>query len=127
MSQFYDNLAITAATLLKRYGQQMQFRYVLIPGTYNPLTKEFDSTGWEARPFWGALFDYDDKQVDGTNIHVGDIKLLAEQVSGYEPEAGHKVLVGSTEYSIIRARRLSPGGTTVITECQLRSGEVGNV
>ena len=120
MSQFYDNLAATAARLLATYGQVFEFtRYA--PGSYDPSTGTDGAGATTTYSGNAAVFDYKSREIDGTNILQSDIRLLAERLTTV-PERGDTVSIGGINYRVMRASPLAPGGVAVTYNLQLRVG-----
>lgn len=122
---FYSNLAKTASNLLNRYGQKVVFTRT-VKGEYDPA--EGERTGDSTITFkgFGALLDFDFKQMDGENIISGDVRLLLESISK-TPQINDIVTANGKSYVVLNVKELNPAGTQVMTECHLRVGTHGNI
>lgn len=120
---FYENLQNTATTLLRRYGQQIDFTRANT-GAYNTATGTRDDAPDVEFQGFGAAFDYSQSQYDGNNIIIGDMRLLLEKVTP-APEIGDRFTMKGKVYSILRVTPLSPAGIDVLYECQVRAGNRG--
>lgn len=118
MPSTYADLALTASRILAEYGQFISLSREA-GRTYAPGTGGFTGgapTTWTGN---GATFNYNNRDIDGVQVKAGDVRLLLEAVST-EPEPGDQVTIGSVEYYAVAVEPLSPGGTAVIYNIQLR-------
>lgn len=61
---------------------------------------------------------YRSEDVDGTNIKVGDRRLLVLNIP--EPAIGEILTVDGTDYSVVRSDKVAPGPTTLFFRIQVR-------
>lgn len=123
MSQFYDRTAATAARLLASYGQPVSITRTS-GGTYDPLTGE--TTGQTATTYTpdGVLLNYGGKEAGelraaGVDIVSTDKKLLCAAFA-VDPVLTDKVTVEGEAWTVMRVKTLSPAGTSVLHELQVR-------
>lgn len=118
----YDRAAATALRLLAKYGEDVTLRAYTV-GTYDPETgTTTNTTADTARK--AATFDYprlNQGQVlaGQTLIQQGDRQCLMD-ANGAAPTMADHVIVDSIEYVIKDIKTLSPAGTPVLYELQLR-------
>lgn len=110
----------TADRLLANFGQSVSLRRTSSSGTaWEPTqtTTDYATTA--------AIFDYTARQIDGENVLVTDRRAFvaagpltaAGIISIAPPDA---FVIGSAVVPVVRAVALSPAGTVVIYDCQLR-------
>lgn len=123
MTSFYQNLAATAARLIKEKGGPLQVHLVL-PGVYDPATSTKTPDGVAIRITSGLLTHYATRDVDGKTILRSDRKLLLAAAGLIRaPRGGDKVVftgAGSDTYSVIAAESISPGQVPLVYIVQLR-------
>ena len=123
---FYTRLQATANRLLKGKGQSITLTKITA-GTYNPETGGFTGAGTSTQTAYGAIFDYGTKQIDGTLIKAGDKQLLLSAVKTdgtalTAPVLGDTVSIGGVVYTLVEPlKEVSPAGTVVMYECNLRA------
>ena len=120
---FYSNAASTANKLLVKFGQPVTLTQIT-EGAYDPNTGTVVSAG-TTYVGSGALFDYAQREIDGTLVQQTDRKLYlsAKQINGQAmpvPQTQDTVTVGSAVYSVVRSMPLNPAGTDVLFEAQVR-------
>lgn len=135
---FYGNMQSTAARLLSQFGMTMTLKR---NGSTVDWVEGYDSVS--GRRFWtkvsdstvvyvapsGVPIQYTGKgvvtsfkigEIDGTNIKVGDKKIVLESVFP-EPRTGDKITVGSTDYNVVAPLMVSrPTDTTIVYFVQVR-------
>lgn len=116
---FYSDMAATAVELLTEFGQGITFGSVTT-GAYDPTTGTVTNTTTNYTGK-GAAFDYEQKDIDGTNIRQGDRRVYIAPDLGVVPKTGDTVtLADGTVLNVVASRPLSPAGTMVLHECQCR-------
>lgn len=115
-----SNLAATASKLLAAKGEPVTIT-LLGGGTTDPITGEpvtpatdTDYTGN------GYPSQYMQKDIDGTNIIAGDVRLIMELI-GQRPEVGCTATVDSKTYRVMDVNPIRLTGADVIYICQLRA------
>ena len=120
---FYTKMQATANRMLKGKGQAITLSRQTA-GTYDPATGITPVTV-TTQTGYGAVFDYADKNIDGVLILSGDKQLLLSAVNSTgtaltAPEVNDTVTVGMVVMTITRIKTLSPAGTTVLFDINLR-------
>lgn len=113
----YAALASKSAALLSKFGRDVTRRRVT-RGAYDTSQGSAANAGQADATFKGALLDFGTREVDGTLVKSTDKKLLLE-ASG-APLASDTFLVGGLEYAVVSVKEISPAGTPVLYEVQLR-------
>jgi hypothetical protein len=120
---FYSRMQQTANKMLKGKGQAIVITRQ-VSGAYDPATGTATVTT-TVQNGYGAIFDYSDKNVDGVLILSGDKQLLLSAVNSTgtaltAPEVNDTVTAGGVVRTITRIKALSPAGTTVLFDVNLR-------
>jgi hypothetical protein len=120
---FYSRMQQTANKMLQGKGQAVTITRQ-VSGAYDPATGTATVTT-TVQNGYGAIFDYSDKNVDGVLILSGDKQLLLSAVNSTgtaltAPEVNDTVTAGGMVRTITRIKALSPAGTTVMFDCNLR-------
>lgn len=85
-----------------------------------------------------AVFDYTDKEIDGTLIQQGDRKVYLSTAgvidaggfddgfdegfeTGFTPTQADKIVIDQAEYEIVSVKPLTPAGTIFFWEIQARA------
>ena len=113
---FYTDLAAVALRLLTDKGQQVTFSRETSTG-FDPETG-INTTTTSTITGYGAAFDYNSSEIDGTIIVKGDIRFLFE--AGSAPQQDDTAPVDSIIYRVMAVKKISPAGTDVLYEVQLR-------
>lgn len=112
----YGNARVTAERLIAKFGQRGSLRRIVNSGPdYDPVQANED--------FACSLVDLDHSQahVGDTLIQRGDrIVYLSTAGLSITPTLADKVLIGDVEHSIVDLQPLSPGGTVVFWQLQVR-------
>lgn len=122
--EFYAKMRATADRILRGKGQAITLTRQT-SGTYSPSSGTATVTT-TTQSGYGAVFEYIDRNIDGTLIKAGDKQLLLSAVNSAgtaltSPVLNDTVTIGSTAYTITRIKPLSPAGTTCLFECNLRA------
>jgi len=122
MSFDYAELAATAQELLAEFGRAVTLsRPSTSAPTYNTSTGVSTPVSPATYAGTGATFDYAARDIDGTLIQAGDQRLLLSPASPMvEPKTSDLIVIGSTTYTVQRAGKVSPAGTSIVFELQLR-------
>ena len=121
---FYTKIQATANKLLKGKGQTVTITRQT-SGAYNTATGAAAVTT-TTQTGYGAIFDYADRNIDGELILSGDKQLLLSAVNSTgtaltAPEVNDTVTdAGAVVRTITRIKALSPAGTTVMFDVNLR-------
>lgn len=112
----YPTTAATAARLLERFGAAATLKRQ--SGTaYDPATGTSTQT-YTSYATTAAVFDYDQKYIDGTLIKAGDKQAYC--APAVTPEQGDRFTWNGVDYSVIAVKPTSPAGVPVLYEAQLR-------
>jgi len=112
----YTRTAATASRLIERFGAVAVLKH-LGDATYDPAT----STATPAvtqHPTVAVVVDYDHRQIDGTLIRQGDRRAYMD--ASVAPRQGDVLAWQGADLQIVAVRPLSPAGTAVLYEAQLR-------
>ncbi len=93
-------------------------------GTYSTSTG-VASVSTSTQSAYGALFDYENKNIDGTLVKKGDRKLLLSALNTAgavltAPSVNDTVTANSVTYTIVAIRPIEPSGVAVAYDCQIR-------
>jgi hypothetical protein len=121
--EFYAKMQATANRLLKGKGQSITLSRQTA-GAYNPATGTAAVTT-TTQTAYGAMFEYGDKNIDGTLIKEGDKQLLLSAINSagtalVAPALNDTVTINTVVYTVVRIKPLSPAGTTVLFDCNIR-------
>ena len=114
---FYSNLAAVATKLLTDKGQLLTFSrettlaFDPVTGTNTVTTSTF--TGY------GAAFDYNRNEIDGSIIQRGDIRLILN-ATDTAPATNDTTVIDGVTYRVMSIKKTAPAGTVVAYELQLR-------
>jgi len=116
---FYDKMQVIAGKMLKGKGQTLTISRQT-SGTYDPATGQASVTV-TTQTGDGTIFDYDDKNIDGSLILSGDKQLFLSAVNLIAPQVNDTVTdAGGVVRTITRIKTLAPAGVTVMFDCNLR-------
>lgn len=108
----------TAERLIKRFGQSASLK-LTTPGdgpAYNPGEPTVTTY-----PCTLAIFDYRNSERDGTLIRAGDkLVYLSTEGLSVTPETSDHLVIGGLDHSIVEVQPLSPAGTAVYFQVQVR-------
>jgi hypothetical protein len=116
MSFDYAHSAATALRLLQRFGASATLKRQSA-GSYDPSTGS-DTVTETSLTTTAAVFAYDQSYIDGTLILQGD--QLAYLSNEQEPQQGDLLAWQGADYRVVAVKPLSPAGTVVLYEAQLR-------
>lgn len=120
---FYDRLQATANRLLKGKGQTVTITSQTV-GDYDPATGSAPVTA-STQTGWGAVFEYTNKNIDGTLIIAGDKQLLLSAINSAgillaTPQVNDTVTIGGQVSTIKQIKPLNPAGTALLFDCNIR-------
>jgi len=116
----YSALATRTARLLTDYGQTATLTRVT-PGSYS--TSDGSLAAGTTATYTGSatVFDYDQRQIDGSLVRAGDRRVLLQATGGIPlPRTGDTITIASGTYQVVQARDISPAGTSVVYDLQVR-------
>ena len=112
----YGKTRTTAERLIAKFGQRGSLRRVVNSGPdYDPVQTSED--------FLCSLVDLDQSQVHvaDTLVQRGDrMVYLSTEGLSITPTLSDKVLIGGVEHALVDLQPLSPGGTVVFWQLQVR-------
>lgn len=115
----YANFGATTDKLLTKFGQSLIITHIA-NGAYDPETGMAATTTTTQNAI-GAIFDYGTKDIDGTLIKSGDKKLLLSPAGITIPTVGDSVTIGAAVSKITMIKEVSPAGTPVLYQANLRA------
>ena len=119
MSTFYVEMAALAQELLEEFGGPVVLTRIT-PGDYDPAT---GSTIGEVTTTYngvGAKFDYEQRNIDGTQIRQGDQRVYLSAIDIVNPQTGDHLTINTKVFEVIASRPLEPADTPVLFEVQVR-------
>ena len=126
---FYSELAETATELLAEFGAPGTLARSLTAGptTYDPETGTTTTPTSLPEPLVAAVFEYDERLIDGSLIQQGDREAYVS-VAGLEEPKNTDILVwpvgvtGVTPetFTIIKNKKIAPAGLNVLYILQVR-------
>lgn len=120
MSKFdYERPAATAKRLLTRFGSGGTLTRET-EGGYNPATGTVEDGVSKSWTCTAAVIDYNARDIDGTLVQVGDVRVLVAPDVSEAPQAGDKINAAGRTLVAIRVDTLAPSGLPVLYEVQGR-------
>ena len=123
---FYSKMQITANKLLVSKGQIITLT-TIVPGTYDIAASKVTNTTI-TQTGTGAVIDWSSRQIDGNLIKIGDKNLLLSPLNTAgaaltAPILGDKVTdAAGVIYTVVAPlKTVSPAGTLVLFDCNLRA------
>lgn len=106
----YQKYADKAYIKIKQYGSPITVKRAG-KKTYDPATNTYTDTGIE---FGGYAIqrNYDQKNIDGTNIKFGDVMFMA--VLDNKPQSNDEVSFKGHKYTVKDYQTMNPNGETDI-------------
>ena len=114
----YTRANVTANNILSKLGQSVMLTHKTA-GSYNPATGTASNSDSQETGT-GAVFDYGTKDVDGKLILQGDKQLLLSTQGITAPKVKDTVTIAGLVYSVESVSTLSPAGTVVLYELNIR-------
>jgi hypothetical protein len=112
----YTRTRATAERLIARFGQTGAVRRTVSDDDpFNPTQTTTDY------PCTLVVLDYNKRDIDGTLIRQTDqVAYVSTAGLTISPEVTDKLVVGGSPLTVINAKPLSPAGTAVYYELQVR-------
>ena len=106
----YQKYAGKALDKLKKYGAPIK---ITRSGkkVYDPETNKYTDSGEEFSGF-AIQHNFDQKNIDGTNIKFGDVLFMAQL--GKRPQSNDTVTFGGREYTVVNAVPMNVDGSVDI-------------
>lgn len=116
MSFDYAELATEVAEVFREMGGEGRLTMVTT-GAYDPATGTAPVSEVTV-PVTCVVIDYDDEVIDGTRIQAGDKRVY--MAAGAVPKPDDVFTWMGRALRVVAAKQLSPAGTNVMTELQVR-------
>ena len=117
----YADLAATAVELLADFGMAMTLtRPTDIPATYDTATGVATPVGPATYTVTGIKLDYSVREIDRENVQAGDQRVYLSTDGAVLPKPGDTLTIGSTVFRVMRAGAVSPAGTDLLYDVQVR-------
>lgn len=118
---FYTALAADAHALLAEFGMSMTLtRPSSSAPTYDAATSVATPVAPLTYSVTGAKFDYTTREIDGTLVQAGDQRVYLSTTGAVLPKPGDTLTIGSDVFRVLRAGAISPAGTDVLYDVQVR-------
>ncbi len=114
----YKVIAATSQAVIKEFGQQVVM-VSKVAGAYDPATGSASVTS-SVKTGYGVVLDYGVKNIDGELIKAGDKQLLLSTSGITTPTVNDVATIGSDLYTITMVKTLSPAGTPLLFDCNIR-------
>jgi len=118
MTALYESLAGIANQVLTTYGQSLVISNI-VTGAYDPATGTSSSTV-TAQTGIGAIFEYENKNIDGVLIQKGDKQVILSPVGITAPKLNDVINIGGISHTIINVGTISPAGTICLYDLNVR-------
>lgn len=115
----YASTALDAAELLAEFGALVTLTRIT-PGVYDPITGTVVNTE-VTHTANGVKLDYEQRQIDGTNILQGDQRVYLDPLIAEAPQTGDTLTVGTEVFTVVKSRPLAPAGVVVLHDVQIRA------
>lgn len=114
----WNELVLVADDIVSEFGQPIIIKQT-VQGAYNPDTGLITNTVVPISSI-GVLFDYGEKDINGSTILKGDKKLLVKPTGLTSVTVNDSVIVNGEEYHIISVTQTNPAGTNLLWEFSIR-------
>lgn len=114
----YNRMAALSLRLLQRFGAVHTLTR-LAPGSRDVEAGTTPTTP-TTYSVTGAKFDYAQRDIDGTEVRTGDQRFLMAPNAAVTPQTGDRLTIAGQDWQVIRSSPLSPAGTVVLHEVQIR-------
>jgi hypothetical protein len=120
MAGLYEDLIKVVDGLLKKFGAQTTFIHVQ-DGTYDASSASVVRTAGAVDIVFAAVFDFDEKFVNGTSIRAGDKQIFMSTIGASSPpKIGDEFVWGNLTFQIVQYKPIAPNRTAVLYELQGR-------
>jgi hypothetical protein len=120
MSFDYSEMAAVADELLTEFGATATMTRNTA-GTYDTSDGTTAAPTTTVQTVTAAVFDYEQKYLDGTLILAGDKQAFLSPAGITAPLQGDVLTWQGTDYTVIAVKPLSPAGVPLLFELQVRS------
>jgi hypothetical protein len=114
----WGNLASSADVLIKKFGQTITLSHSSY-GEYDPDLGTLANT-ISIVVSTGVMFDYGEKEINGTSIIRGDKRLLISPIGIAEIVIGDLITVSTKSYTVTEVIETNPAGTNLLFEVSIR-------
>ncbi|MNH91847.1 hypothetical protein D3C73_444170 [compost metagenome] len=120
---FYDEMAVMALDMITEFGQPVTIRAITV-GEYDPNAGSAPPDSTKEQTAQSILLDFTGQEFQNNSlIKQGDKKLkIAAQGLEWVPDLLNKVIIQGRTWSIVPPlKEVSPAGTPILYELQVRS------
>ncbi|MNL26978.1 hypothetical protein D3C87_1485420 [compost metagenome] len=120
---FYDEMAVMALDMITEFGQPVTIRAITV-GEYDPDAGSAPPDSTKEQTAQSILLDFTGQEFQNNSlIKQGDKKLkIAAQGLEWVPDLLNKVIIQGRTWSIVPPlKEVSPAGTPILYELQVRS------
>lgn len=114
----YASMQTRAADKIAEYGQSITLTRAAVTGTASGTRIPTYGTPITITGY-GVEIEYTASEIDGTIVQKHDIKLIVNALTT-APAVDDTCTYGGTSYRVMNVKKLSPGGTVLLYELQLR-------
>jgi hypothetical protein len=114
----WAELALTVDDIIIEFGQSITVTHPIY-GEYDVDTGTVSNTTATVLTK-GTMFDYGEKDINGTTILRGDKRLLIKPTGLLSIEIGDTITVNSKDYSVVNVIETNPAGTNLLFEVSVR-------
>lgn len=114
----WNEMVLVADEIIAEFGQLVTIKQVA-QGEYDPATSLITNTTTNIVSK-GVIFDYGEKDINGTTILKGDKKLYVTANGVTNITTNDTVIVGTQEYHITDVMQTSPAGVNLLWELKVR-------
>jgi hypothetical protein len=114
----WSELVLEVDSVIIEFGQAIVITHSTI-GAYDPDLGTVVSTDTTVNTM-GVMFDYGEKEINGTSIIKGDKKILIKPTGITSIEIGDTITVNTKDYSVITVTETNPAGTNLLYEVSVR-------
>jgi hypothetical protein len=105
--------------MLAKYGQPVTVTIVSPNPVYDPTTSTNVNPATNY-PAFGAIFDLNDHEVNGTLVQVGDKRIYVSAVGVPDVTLNDTVTVAGVTYRVINPNTIGPAGVAVLYNLHVR-------
>lgn len=114
----WNELVLVAEEIVTEFGQAITVKSVT-QGAYDTQTGQITSIVTEITTI-GVLFDYGEKDINGTTVLKGDKKVLIKPVGLTNVTVNDSIVINGEEYHITMVTQTNPAGTNLLWEVSIR-------
>lgn len=117
----YVNLAATAARLLASAGAPVSLKR-RVEGEYDTATGDVLEDRVTTYNGQGVKVDYTAREIDGTRIRAGDVRVYLSVAGMVAPRTGDVLMIEGAPWTVVNAATVQPGSITLLYDVQARRG-----